>query len=330
MALTVMAIGKLVKISDLFDIKYGNSLELIHLTQYNRKTGNSVPFVSRTEKNNGISAFVKVEPNIEPNPEHTLSVAVGGSVLSTFYQPIPFYTGFHVMVLIPKKSMSVIEMLFYATCISANKYKYNYGRQANKTLQYLLIPAQIPQKLNNHLISYHHKLSKSISTKSLIDEKIVLNPRAWKYFALKDLFEIGGTKTTPLLELEERGLGAHPYVTTQAANNGVEGFYDFYSESGGVLTVDSAVIGYCAYQVASFSASDHVEKLRPKFTMNAYIAMFLVTVLNMEQYRYNYGRKCSQERMKQMALKLPSKDRQPDWQYMEDYIKSLPYAANLQ
>ncbi len=118
--------SRLVKISDLFNIRYGNSLELISLTQCKSSDKNSVPFVSRTEKNNGVSAYVEKEPYIETNPAHSLSVAVGGSVLSTFYQLFSFYTGFHVLVLTPKKETSETEMLFYAKCINANKYKYNY------------------------------------------------------------------------------------------------------------------------------------------------------------------------------------------------------------
>jgi hypothetical protein len=69
-----------------------------------------------------------------------------------------------------------------------------------------------------------------------------------------------------------------------------------------------------------------VEKLIPKFAMNRYIAMFLVTIMNLEQYRYNYGRKCSQSRMKERSIKLPVKDGQPHWQFMEEFIKSLPYS----
>ena len=98
-----MPMNKLVKVSDLFTIKYGNSLELINLVQCKSTDKNSVPFVSRTENNNGISAFVEEELDVDKNPVHTLTVAVGGSVLSTFYQPLPFYTGFHVLVLEPQK-----------------------------------------------------------------------------------------------------------------------------------------------------------------------------------------------------------------------------------
>lgn len=64
--------------------------------------------------------------------------------------------------------------------------------------------------------------------------------------------------------------------------------------------------------------------------MNAYIALFLVTILNIEQYRYNYGRKCSQTRLKASKIKLPVTERGiPDHTYMEKYIKGQPFSANL-
>lgn len=98
-----------------------------------------------------------------------------------------------------------------------------------------------------------------------------------------------------------------------------------------VITVDSAVVGYCSYHNQPFSASDHVEKLVPKFELNDSIAMFLVTILNLEQYRYNYGRKCSQTRLRESKIKLPATaEGRPDVLFMERFIKSLPYSANLQ
>ena len=73
-----------------------------------------------------------------------------------------------------------------------------------------------------------------------------------------------------------------------------------------------------------------MEILTPTSLMNAYVAMFLVTVLNMEQYRYNYGRKCSQTRLRQSKIKLPvSPSGDVDYEFMEQYIKTLPYSANL-
>lgn len=183
--------------------------------------------------------------------------------------------------------------------------------------------------LNYSSFLFQNRLSYSVSNEAVDNKPIELNTSTWQSFELKALFEITGSKTTPLLELEEYGKGKYPYVTTQATNNGVEGFYDFYTEEGNMLTVDSAVLGYCSYQPLPFSASDHVEKLIPKFQMNKYIALFLTTIINLEQYRYNYGIKCSQTRMKKSHIKLPLKNGQPDFEFMESYIKSLPYSSSI-
>ncbi|WP_300753159.1 N-6 DNA methylase [uncultured Brachyspira sp.] len=173
-----------------------------------------------------------------------------------------------------------------------------------------------------------------ISSISVSNNSIKLNINNWNYFNLTELFKIKGSKTTPPDDIPNLNNGIYPYVTTQASNNGVSGFYDFYTEEGNVITIDSAVLGYAAYQEFPFLASDHVEKLIPKFLLNPYIAMFLVTILNKEQYRYGYGRKASQKRLKKSHIKLPSilnenNKYEPDWEYMENYIKSLPYSSSI-
>src|SRR3989338_61288 len=317
---------RLVPLHKLFDIKYGNGFELINLEQCGKNDLNAVNFVSRTEKNNGISAFVKRIDEIEPNQAYTITVAVGGSVLATFLQPQQYYTGFHVLILAPKNKMNKIELLFYAMCIRTNKYKYNYGRQANKTLKDILVPAQMPQEYKDIDLEKINTL-KIVSVLNKNDFELKTND--WKKFSLNDLFKITGSRTTPVLELEEYGMGKYPYVTTQATDNGVGGFYDFYTEEGNILTVDSAVLGYCSYQSEKFSASDHVEKLIPKFQMNKYIAMFFVTILNLERYRYNYGRKCSQTRMEQIKIRLPAENGRPNFNFMENFIKSLQYSKSI-
>lgn len=162
---------------------------------------------------------------------------------------------------------------------------------------------------------------------------IKINKNKFKEFKITSLFNVHGSKTTPKLELEEYGAGEYPYITTQATNNGVAGFYDFWTENKNVLTIDSAVIGFCSYQEKEFSASDHVEILEPlqNTILNKYTAMFLKTVISCSKYKYDYGRKFNQNRIRETVLLLPAKQNtdktyEPDWQYMENYIKSLPYA----
>lgn len=126
----------LVKLSDLFDVEYGHSLELNRL----QRTADGVNFVSRTANNNGVSARVALVPDLAPQEAGKLTVALGGSVLETFVQPKPFYTGFHIFCLTPLVEMSLEQKLYYCMCIRANKYRYNYGRQANRTLREIMVP----------------------------------------------------------------------------------------------------------------------------------------------------------------------------------------------
>lgn len=313
-------------LSDLFSIQYGHGLNLTILELCDDDFENSVNYVSRTRENNGVSATVKKVADIKPFEAGLITVAgSGNSVLESCIQLSPFYTGFHVFVLKPKTQMTDLEKLFYCHCIRQNRYRYNFGRQANKTLKDLLVPSEMPKEFKNLSLENIISLSKA----RILNKNLKLNTVEWKYFKLTALFKITGSKTTSLLDLIDYGEGEYPYVTTKATNNGVAGFYNFFTESGNVLTVDSAVSGYCSYQPLGFSASDHVEKLIPKFKMTKYVAMFLVTILNLEIYRYNYGRKASQTRMKKISIKLPSKNNKPDFELMDEFIKSLPYSSSI-
>ena len=187
--------------------------------------------------------------------------------------------------------------------------------------------------LNYSIYLFSNKLKPSASQepKKVDSNSIPLHTEKWELFKISRLFTISGAKGAPLREVEAFGFGKYPYVTTRTTNNGVRGFFDTKTEDPGVLTIDSAVCGYCSYQSLPFSASDHVEKLTPKFDMDIYVAMFLVTIFNVEQYRYNYGLKCSQGRLKEAEIRLPVDSKgEPDYDFMREYISHLEYSSNLE
>lgn len=140
----VTAKTKFVPLSTLFDVHYGVNMELYKFDACKSTHPNAIPFVSRSEMNNGIAAYVEKRLGYEPNPAHSLSVAGGGSVLATFYQDKPYYSGRDLYYLVPKRQMSAAEMLYYSMVIKANRYRYSYGRQANKTFKHILIPEHMP------------------------------------------------------------------------------------------------------------------------------------------------------------------------------------------
>ena len=155
----------------------------------------------------------------------------------------------------------------------------------------------------------------------------MINSSEWKEFRISDIFEVSGSKTTSKIHLEKIGAGKYPYITTQATNNGIAGYYDFYTEMGNCLTIDSAVLGSCFYQKDNFSASDHVEILRPKkFTLNSKLALYFTSLFNKNIVilGYSYTKKRNQIRIKNEIVKLPVNNLgEIDFDFMESFIKAV-------
>lgn len=158
------------------------------------------------------------------------------------------------------------------------------------------------------------------------DDSAVVDVREWKSFNLGEIFDVSGSKTTKKMVLEESGEGEFPYVTTQAINNGIAGYFNIWTEEGNCLTIDSAVLGSCFYQEKNFSASDHVEVLRPKFSnFNKNIGLFIQSIISSTTKGiYNYALKFNQIRIRETSIKLPANSQgEPDWEYMDNYIAKI-------
>lgn len=146
---------------DLFDVQYGVNLELNNCEETTPDNIDAVNFVSRSRENNGVTAYIKKLNGIEPQKAGLITVAGGGSsVLSTFVQNKPFYSGRDLYLLIPKEDISIKSKLYISTIIMANKYKYSFGRQANKTLAQIKI--MLPAKNGSPDYSYIDNYMKNL------------------------------------------------------------------------------------------------------------------------------------------------------------------------
>lgn len=135
------------RVDDIFYVKYGVNLEVVNCEETFENDPEAINFVSRTESNNGVSTYIKKVEGVLPQGEYNITCAGGGSVLSTFLQTKPFYSGRDLYLLIPKDNqMNNFVKLFICTIIKFNKYKYSYGRQANKTLPSLILKLPIDKK----------------------------------------------------------------------------------------------------------------------------------------------------------------------------------------
>ena len=307
------------RVDELFDVKYGINLELVNCEITTQNDPEGVAFVARTSENNGIVAYVKELEGKTPQPAGVITCAAGGSVLSTFLQVRPFYSGRDLYVLYPKKDMTLNEKLFYCMCIQKNAYRYSYGRQANKTINSIIVPDYTPQWANNLYIS-------PIKT-GIKDVSLDMNTEQWKEFKFKELFEISRGESVYLIDCEN---GNIPYASASSKNNGISAYIDRKNRSGNCIVVNyDGSIGDAFYQPNDFFASEKVATLTLKnHTLNKYIAMFIITIIKNEKFRFSYGSKWTVNgRMPNSIIKLPAKnDGTPDYEYMESFIKSLPYS----
>lgn len=316
------------KLEKLFEIKYGVNLELNALKRCELNAPNAINFVSRSGKNNGISAYVERIVGLPPLPAGSISVAAGGSVLATFLQTKPYYSGRDLFYLVPKVEMSDNIKLFYCMCIRANRYRYNYGRQANRTLKEILVPDinEIPEEI----LSYPAMSIKDFSD-SIQNQQISLPPlNEWKPFKLGDLFDIE-RGTGPRKQDSEPGWT--PFVTAIGKNNGVSARINYIPmHQANTISVNrnGKSVAEAFYQEEVFCSTEDVHIFLPKFQMNKYHAMFINTLIRKEAYRYSYGRKWGIERMKASTINLPATDfQQPNWVLIEAFIKSLPFSASI-
>lgn len=313
------------RLDELFDLRYGHSLELNALTRVDRPDG--VSFVSRAMGNNGVTARVVV--NVEPANPGEMTVALSGNgVLSAFVQPEPFVCGYHVMILTAKKpSMTVSEKLWWARCIWENRYRFSYGRQANRTLGSLLVPAEVPEWVYSTEFPTHDGLARAAGAPVALSD--AAGP-GWRDFVLEDLFEVKkGRRVTKA----DRSPGATRFVGASEKNNGITDLADLVAIfPAGTMTVvyNGNSVGNAFYQDHDYFACDDVNVLVPKYPMSRWVQLFIAAIIRHGRTRFTYGYKWTLARMKLTPVRLPvDANGAPDWTYMESVMKGLPFSAAI-
>lgn len=304
---------KTCKVSELFEVEYGNGLELSSLD----KEPKGYNFVARGMKDNGISAKVARVTGERLFPKGSITVAVSGSVMESFLQPAPFYTAYHVMVLTARQPMTDAEKLFYCCCLRMNKFKYSYGRQANETLASLQIPVleSIPADIRSFSPeAYAKEMSSSIDTRAL-QEKSTHTTADNQLRPLGEMFDVvNGIVSTDVERLPykksnnwipylrpsyRQATSIDAYVNRQAVPQ------DKVFPKG---TLYVSTNGQGSHTYAYVSASDFVPNsdvsvLLPRRNMCLREKLAYALLITANRYRFSYGRKPKGDKLK--AIMLP-------------------------
>ena len=249
--------------------------------------------------------------------------------------------------------------LFLATIYSLERPKYSFGRKWKTHLKTTIVSLPVKHNsdgsvfidkthkysdegyvpdwkfMENYIKSLYHKPLTTINKSGNVSSLKVEN---WKEFRFGDL--ISNIYKARAINKDDLTLASDVqhsirYITRTEENNGCELLADIRMvdeqniENGNAISIGDTT-ATCFYQDEKFITGDHMVVVRANNWLNKYTALFVLAILNNERYKYSYGRAFLMDRIKETIVKLPATSTgSPDWQFMENYIKALPYGDRL-
>lgn len=142
--------NKLVKLDTIFDVHNGLASSQVEVKD-EPETDTDVRYIRPSQSYSGSIAGYVDTMQIDDKyiyPDNTIYVSTDGqgSHSYSYVSSFEFVPNSNVSVLIPKSEMTLQEKLFYSICITANRFKFSYGRKPKgDRLKDILIPASPPE-----------------------------------------------------------------------------------------------------------------------------------------------------------------------------------------
>lgn len=299
-----------------------------------------IPYISTATLNNGLIAFISTNGN-DISKKNCISVDPIRGI--SFYQPFNFvgrgFSGASINLLYNNK-INRYNALFICKAIEkTSKTKASYGYLFNsERLSKAKIFLPITNKgepdykfMEEYIKEREEKLKKQYKEhirNRIADLKKNINKKiAWDNFAIADIFNIKSGKRLTKADMK---VGNIPFVSAADNNNGVTNFISNTNES-----LDSNVLGVnydgnggmviSFYHPYNCIFSDSVKRFHYKNTEdNKYVFLFAKTSILKQRDKYRYGYKFNETRMKKQQIMLPVNEKgEPDYKFMEDYMKYL-------
>ncbi len=295
-------------------------------------TKGTIPIINEIQNNNGLSTFGYGKQLLKGNAI-TVSVNFAQNV---FYQKKSFYASVNILVLYSEKLNKYVGE-FFVSCIRIANSKYNYAYKTSKerlnaTKIFLPINSkgepdyefmeeyikEREEKLKNQYKKYISGLVGKLHKEVCIDKE-------WQDFYISKIFDIKAGKRLTKANMQK---GIIPFIGAADSNNGITNFVSNENSS-----TDKEVLGvnYNGSVVETFyhpykcTFSDDVKRFSTKEVKgNKYIYLFLKNAILKQKCKYMYGYKFNENRMVKQKIMLPVNSKgEPDYKYMEDYMKYL-------
>jgi hypothetical protein len=148
---------------------------------------------------------------------------------------------------------------------------------------------------------------------------MIYNISNWKFFQIKDIFTIRGTRNSKQKQIS----GKIRVLGQGEVNNGVIGYGDEFTEKGNVIVMETVARGKAFWNDENFTLNPgRSSAVIINKNLNRYSAIFIISLLEKNMDLYGYGYKRSMDRLKKETIKLPIKeDGLVDWEFMENQGK---------
>lgn len=149
-----------------------------------------------------------------------------------------------------------------------------------------------------------------------------IDTSAWKAFRVGDLFDCETTLGIP--SKNDLTDGDISYVTRSAVDNGLSGHCGNLDSVNVGCCITIGAEGFVAFwQPDDFVAGNKVYALRHS-GLNELSALFVCAALNVLSSEYSFSNARILDSIKQEVILLPATpDGEPDWAYMEQYMKDV-------
>ena len=154
---------------------------------------------------------------------------------------------------------------------------------------------------------------------------MIINIKDWRMFLVEDIFLC---ETTRAINEKALNAGNIPYITRSAFNNGCSNYIEHENKTNEPNCITIGAEGrFAFYQPKEFYTGIKVYTLRNKY-LNKYNALFICSILNFNVCLYQYNEARILEKIKKEKIYLPvNTDNEPDWEYMENYMRDIETKA---
>lgn len=301
----------------------------------------SVPYVTRSDSNNGLARFVSPK-NYEFGSDDGGCITVGLDTQTAFYQPHKFVTGQNIQIITGESLNEDVAQFMVPILRQQMTAKFNWGGNGATLGRMKRLTVMLPvtdsgepdyeymaeytrQKRETMLDKYRKYVEAHIAELGKAVEIPALDEKEWHAFHLE---EIGTVTSGRDIYAAERVKGNTPYITSGGTNNGVGYFVGNINDtldSGYIALNRNGAVGKAFYHPSKSLMGNDCRKVHLKDAdRNLFVGQFVSLCLSMQSECFSYSRKLGTARAKRMQVMLPVTDSgEPDYEYMEQYVKNM-------